>query len=66
MKDSTLTSRYRITVPKAVRDALEIGPGDKVGFVPAWRGFHVVAIKRGFINMDAADSKLGGKPVRGR
>ena len=65
MKDSKLTSRYRITVPKAVREALEIGPGDKVRFVPPWQGFHVVAIKRG-PKMDAANSELGDKPARGR
>ncbi len=45
MQTATLTSKSQITVPKAVRDALGVGPGDKIQFVPAWQGYRLVVIK---------------------
>ena len=33
MTAATLTSKGQLTIPKAVRDALGIGPGDRVDFV---------------------------------
>jgi len=30
---ATVTSKGQVTIPKKVRDALEIGPGDRVSFV---------------------------------
>jgi AbrB family looped-hinge helix DNA binding protein len=33
MSAATLTSKGQLTVPKAVRDALFVGPGDRVDFV---------------------------------
>lgn len=45
MEEATLTSKSQITVPKAVREALGVGPGDKIRFVPAWQGFRLVVIK---------------------
>jgi antitoxin PrlF len=33
MPTSTLTSRGRITVPKSIRDALYLEPGDRVEFI---------------------------------
>jgi AbrB family looped-hinge helix DNA binding protein len=33
MAAATLTSKGQLTVPKAVRDALGVGPGDRVDFV---------------------------------
>ena len=45
METATLTSKSQITVPKAVREALGIGPGDKIQFVPAWQGFRLVVVK---------------------
>lgn len=33
MTTATITSKGQLTVPKAVRDALGIGPGDRVDFV---------------------------------
>jgi AbrB family looped-hinge helix DNA binding protein len=32
MLSATLTSKGRITVPKAVREALGVGPGDRLAF----------------------------------
>lgn len=45
MEEATLTSKSQITLPKAVREALGVGPGDKIQFVPAWQGFRVVVVK---------------------
>lgn len=32
MPSATMTSKGQITVPKAVRDLLKVGPGDRLGF----------------------------------
>lgn len=32
MKESTLTTKGRITIPKAIRERLHLQPGDTVGF----------------------------------
>ncbi len=45
METATITSKSQITLPKAVRDELGVGPGDKIQFVPAWQGFRLVVIK---------------------
>jgi antitoxin PrlF len=45
MDDATLTSKSQLTLPKAVREALGVGPGDKVRFVPSRNGFRIVALK---------------------
>lgn len=42
---ATVNSRYQITLPKTVRRALGVVPGDKVHFVPAWQGYRLVVIK---------------------
>lgn len=42
---ATLTSKSQLTLPKAVRDALGVGPGDQVRFVPSLTGFRIVATK---------------------
>jgi|APIni6443716594_1056825.scaffolds.fasta_scaffold649749_2 AbrB family looped-hinge helix DNA binding protein len=44
MEDATLTSKSQLTLPKAVREALGVGPGDKVRFVPAGHGFRIVPL----------------------
>jgi AbrB family looped-hinge helix DNA binding protein len=44
MEEARLTSKSQITVPKAVREALGLVPGDKVQFVPAWSGYRLVAL----------------------
>lgn len=45
MEEATLTSKGQMTVPKAVRDAMGLGPGDRVRFVPSLHGFRLVAMK---------------------
>lgn len=30
---STLTSKYQATIPKAIRDALDLGAGDRIEFL---------------------------------
>ena len=45
MDEATLTSKSQLTVPKAVREALGIGPGDRIRFVPSLNGYRIVALK---------------------
>ncbi len=45
MDDATLTSKSQLTLPKAVREAMGIGPGDRIRFVPSLNGFRIVALK---------------------
>jgi antitoxin PrlF len=45
MDDATLTSKSQLTLPKAVREALGVGPGDRIRFVPSLNGFRVIALK---------------------
>ena len=45
MHDATLTSKSQLTLPKSVRDALGVGPGDRVRFVPSLKGFRILALK---------------------
>ncbi len=45
MEEATLTSKCQITLPKAVRKALGVVPGDKIQFVPAWHGYRLVVVK---------------------
>lgn len=54
METATLTSKSQITVPKAVREALGVGPGDRIQFVPAWHGFRLVVIKGDITTMRGA------------
>jgi antitoxin PrlF len=45
MEEATLTSKSQLTLPKAVREALQAAPGDKIRFVPARNGYRLVVIK---------------------
>ena len=45
MSDATLTSKSQLTLPKEVRDAMGVGPGDRIRFVPSLNGFRIVALK---------------------
>lgn len=75
MPSSTITSKGQTTVPKEVRDALDVGPGDKLTWEinggrvaitterPAlyrWRGF----IKHG--PADAVKAVAEARKMRGR
>lgn len=39
VKEATITTKGQITIPKAVREQLGVGPGDKIAFVPEDGGF---------------------------
>lgn len=45
METATITSKSQITLPKAVREELGVGPGDKVQFVPASTGYRLIVIR---------------------
>ena len=47
MDDATLTSKSQLTLPKAVRRALGVGPGDRIRFLPTRHGFQIVALRPG-------------------
>ena len=63
METATLTSRSQITVPKAVREALGIGPGDKFQFVPAWQGFRLVVVKGDITRMAGCFKGRRARPL---
>jgi bifunctional DNA-binding transcriptional regulator/antitoxin component of YhaV-PrlF toxin-antitoxin module len=44
MQEAILTSKNQLTLPKAVRDAMGVGTGDRIRFVPTRRGFRIVAM----------------------
>jgi antitoxin PrlF len=60
---ATLTSKSQITVPKAVREALGLVPGDVIRFVPAWQGYRLVVIKGGIESMCGAIPSPSGQAV---
>ena len=45
MYEATLTSKSQLTLPKIVRDAMGVGSGDRIRFVPSRHGFRIVAMK---------------------
>jgi antitoxin PrlF len=46
MAEATVTSKGQVTIPKAVRDALGLEPGDRVAFVDTDKGFLLVPATR--------------------
>jgi AbrB family looped-hinge helix DNA binding protein len=60
---ATLTSKSQLTLPKAVRDALGVGPGDRLRFVPSLNGFRIVAIKGDISRFRGAFKSRTGKPI---
>jgi antitoxin PrlF len=42
MSATTVTSKGQVTIPKAIRDLLGVGPGDRVSFIRAQDGQVVV------------------------
>jgi antitoxin PrlF len=45
METATITSKSQITLPKAVREQMGVGPGDKIHFVPVRDGFRLIVVK---------------------
>lgn len=61
MAGAVVTSKGQITIPKAVRDALGVGTGDRVEFVEVEKGvYNVVAATRDVRELKGAI----GKPTR--
>jgi AbrB family looped-hinge helix DNA binding protein len=46
MPTATLTSKGQLTLPKAVREALQVRTGDRLDFTPAWDGAFRVDVRR--------------------
>ncbi len=63
MEEATLTSKSQITVPKAVREALGLVPGDKIRFVPAWQGYRLVVVKGDITSLRGAFKGRRRKPL---
>lgn len=45
MLESTLTSKAQTTVPKAVRSALQVGPGDRIRYVISGGQVRMLAVR---------------------
>ena len=63
MQTATLTSKSQITVPKAVREALGLSPGDKIRFVPSLNGYRLVAVKADITSLRGSFRSPHGRPV---
>jgi AbrB family looped-hinge helix DNA binding protein len=63
MHDATITSKSQLTLPKAVREAMNLGPGDRVRFVPSLNGFRIVALKGDITRLRGIFHRPGRKPV---
>jgi len=63
METATLTSKSQITVPKAVRDALGLSPGDKIRFVPSLNGYRLVAVKADITSLRGSVKSVHGRTV---
>jgi antitoxin PrlF len=61
MATATMTSKGQLTVPKEIRDRLELRPGDKVEFVTGGED-SVVMRKRRTLRLDEV---LGSLPTNG-
>ncbi|MFO1266095.1 MAG: AbrB family transcriptional regulator [Rubrivivax sp.] len=60
---ATLTSKSQLTLPKAVRDAMGVGPGDQIHFVPSLNGFRIVAVKGDITRLRGIFKGRVAKPV---
>ena len=63
MDEATLTSKSQLTVPKTVREALGIGPGDRIRFVPSLNGYRIVALKGDITRLRGAFKGRRAKPL---
>ena len=63
MATATITSKGQITIPKEVRDALGVEPGDRVEFVAQEKGvYRVVAATRDVKHLKGVIAKAA-KPI---
>jgi len=46
MPEATMTSKGQITIPKAVRESLQLATGDRVEFIGTDKGFVIVPVRR--------------------
>jgi len=44
METATVSSKYQIVIPKKVRDAIDLRPGERLGFVVQGRSLHIVPV----------------------
>ena len=58
-----MTAKNQLTLPKAVREAMGVGPGDQIHFVPSLNGFRIVATKGDITRLRGIFKGRGGKPV---
>ena len=63
MHEATLTSKSQLTLPKSVRDALGVGPGDRVRFVPSLKGFRILALKGDVTQLRGMFAGRRGEPL---
>ncbi len=58
MSSSRMTSKYQATIPKDVRDALQLGAGDRVEFVIAADGVRIQKATRRDAELSALEATL--------
>jgi bifunctional DNA-binding transcriptional regulator/antitoxin component of YhaV-PrlF toxin-antitoxin module len=63
MQEAILTSKSQLTLPKAVRDAMGVGAGDRIRFVPSRSGFRIVAMKGDIRKLRNLFEGRGAKPT---
>lgn len=63
MHEAILTSKSQLTLPKAVRDAMGVGAGDRIRFVPSRKGFRIVAMNGDIRRLRDIFKGRGAKPV---
>lgn len=61
MTEAKLTSRGRITIPRAVRSRLGLATGDRIAFVGTDHGFVIVPVRRG---LDALCGMFEGRRAK--
>ncbi len=63
MDEATLTSKSQLTLPKGVREALGVGPGDRIRFLPTRNGFRIVAGKGDITRLHGMFAGRRAKPL---
>lgn len=58
MPSSTMTSKYQATIPREVREALDVGAGDRIDFVIEPTGVRVRKAARMDPELNALESTL--------